>query len=265
MILSIKKWHWSVILAIAIATTVPATAFTQEYVRGGILLDRGQDTRFTDKDCRSESPAALYGCGKGIDGEALGSAGDFSVFPGFEVGVGYMLHPTLRLEAALQYRPDLSFDGSSNFTQSELMARRDVSAELSALSGMLAGYVDIFELLLLQFATPIGPFIGVGAGLSHMEIGETRMDFPGTYTIVPGGNHLNFSWMLTAGVGVSLRGRMTVDIAWRYTDHGAIETSRGEGRVVWRDGSREPLQLDLGETRGHLRSHGLNVSLRYAF
>ena len=218
-----------------------------------------------DKDCRSESPAALYGCGKGIDGEALGSAGDFSVFPGFEVGVGYMLHPTLRLEAALQYRPDLSFDGSSNFTQSELMARRDVSAELSALSGMLAGYVDIFELLLLQFATPIGPFIGVGAGLSHMEIGETRMDFPGLTPLSREAIILTFSWMLTAGVGVSLRGRMTVDIAWRYTDHGAIETSRGEGRVVWRDGSREPLQLDLGETRGHLRSHGLNVSLRYAF
>jgi opacity protein-like surface antigen len=58
---------------------------------------------------------------------------------------------------------------------------------------------------------------------------------------------------------------MTVDVAWRYTDHGAIETSSGEGRVVWRDGSRQPLQLDLGGTRGQLRSHGLNVTLRYTF
>ena len=50
-----------------------------------------------------------------------------------------------------------------------------------------------------------------------------------------------------------------------YTDHGAIETASGEGRVVWRDESREPLQLDLMETKAHLRSHGLSVSLRYAF
>ena len=265
MIPSLKTWLWIVILAIAMGTTVPAPAFAQTYVRGGVLLDQGDETRFTDKDCGSQSPAALYGCGMGIDGEALSSVGDFGAFPGLEVGLGYMLHPSLRLEAAIQYRPDFSFDGNSNFSQSELTARRDVSAELSALSGMVAGYLDIFELLLLQYATPIGPFIGVGAGLSRIEIGETRMDFPATYTVVPGGNHLNLSWMLTAGVGVSLRGRTTIDIAWRYTDHGAIETSSGDGRVVWRDGSREPLPLKLGATRGQLRSHGLSVSLRYAF
>ena len=265
MMPSLKTCLWTAILAIAIGATVPAPAFTQTYVRGGVLIDRGEDTRFTDKDCGSQSPAALYGCGMGIDGEVLSSAGDFGVIPGLEVGLGYILHPTLRVEAAIQYRPNFSFDGNSNFRGLELTERRDVSAELSSLSGMLAAYVDIFELLLLQFATPIGPFIGVGAGLSRIDIEETRMNFPRTSTIVPGGNHLNLSWMLTAGVAISLRGRMTVDVAWRYTDHGAIETSRGEGQVVWRFESREPLQLDLGGTRGHLRSHGLNVSLRYTF
>ena len=265
MMPSFKTCLWTAILAVAIGTTVPAPAFTQTYVRGGVLLDRGEDTRFTDKDCDSQSSAALYGCGMGIDGEALSSAGDFGAIPGLEVGLGYILHPTLRLEAAIQYRPDFSFDGSSNFRGLDLTDRRGVSAELSSLSAMLAAYVDIFELLLLQSATPIGPFVGVGAGLSRIDIGETRMNFPRTSTIVPGGNHVNLSWMLAAGVAISLRGRMAVDIAWRYTDHGAIETARGEGQVVWRDGSREPLQLDLGGTRGHLRSHGLNVSLRYAF
>ena len=241
------------------------SGFAQTYVRGGVLLDRGEDTRFTDRDCDSQSAAPLYGCGMGIDGEALSSVGDFGTIPGLEVGLGYILHPALRLEAAIQYRPDFSFDGSSNFRNLELRDRRGVSAELSAWSSMLAAYVDIFELLLLQYATPIGPFIGVGGGLSLIDIGETRMDFPRTYTIVPGGNHLNLSWMLTAGIGISLRGRMTVDVAWRYTDHGAVETSSGEGRVVWRDGNREPLPLNLGGTRSRLRSHGLNVSLRYTF
>ena len=71
--------------------------------------------------------------------------------------------------------------------------------------------------------------------------------------------------MLTAGVAVSISPRLTLDVGWRRTDLGAIETASGEGRVVWRDGSREPLKLDLTETKGHLRSDGLNVSLRYAF
>ena len=265
MIPSHNAWPWIVIIVIAIGATLPAPGFTLTYVRGGVLLDLGEDTRFKDKDCAPRSRSALYGCDTGIDGEVLSSVGDFGTIPGLEVGLGYILHPSLRLEAAIQYRPDFSFDGSSNFKGLELTDRRDVSAELSALSGMLAAYVDIFELLLLQYSTPIGPFIGVGGGLSHIQIGETRMDFPATYTLVPGGDHVNFSWMLTAGFGILLRGRTTVDVAWRYTDHGAIETPSGEGRVVWRDGNREPRRLDLGGTRGHVRSHGLNISLRYTF
>ncbi|MDE0206555.1 MAG: outer membrane beta-barrel protein [Candidatus Tectomicrobia bacterium] len=265
MIPAPKTWLWTVLLAIAMGAALPAPGFTQTYVRGGVLLDRAQDTRFTDKDCESELPAALYGCGMGVDGKALSSVGDFGSMPGLEVGLGYILHPTLRLEAGIQYRPDFSFEGSSNFSGLELSDRRDVSAELSQLSGMLAAYVDIFELLLLQYVSPVGPFIGVGGGLSVIDIGDTRMDFPQTYTIVPGGSQVNFSWMVTAGIGIHLRGRTAVDIAWRYTDHGAVETPNGDGRVVWRDGSREPLPLNLGGTKGRLRSHGLNISLRYTF
>lgn len=261
----LKTWLWTALLATVIGTILPAPASSQTYVRGGVLLDQGQDTRFTDKDCGSQSPAALYGCGMGIDGEALSSVGDFGLIPGLEAGMGYILHPTLRLEAAIQYRPDISFDGSANFRNLDLTDQRSVSAELSAVSAMLAAYVDIFEFLLLQFATPIGPYIGTGAGLSLIEIGDMRMDFPRTSTIVPGSSHVNLAWMLTAGLGISLPGRMTVDVAWRFTDHGAVETSTGEGRVIWRDGSREPLPLDLGATKGRLRSHGLNVSLRYTF
>ena len=70
--------------------------------------------------------------------------------------------------------------------------------------------------------------------------------------------------MVTAGVATALNERTTLDLAWRYTDLGAVHTGRDEGRVVWRDGSREPLPLDLAATRAKLRSHGLRLSLRYA-
>ena len=71
--------------------------------------------------------------------------------------------------------------------------------------------------------------------------------------------------MLTAGVGAVLGDRTTLDLAWRYTHLGAVHTGQGAGRVEWRDGSREPLPLDLAATRGKLASHGLRLSLRYAF
>ena len=259
-----RTWLWTLLAAVAFGATLPTPAFPQTYVRGGLLLDLGEATRFKDVDCSSQAPAALYGCGTGNDGAPLSSHGDFGTFAGLELGFGYAVKPFLRLEAGMQYRPELSFDGSANFTQLEPDAKRDVAAELSTLSGMLAAYLDIGELLLFHYA-PFGAFLGVGGGLSQIEIGETRMDFDNTSTIVPGGGHLSFSWMLTAGVSVSISPRVMLDVGWRYTDHGAVETASGEGRIVWRDGRREPLKLDLGKTRGELRSHGLNASLRYMF
>ena len=73
--------------------------------------------------------------------------------------------------------------------------------------------------------------------------------------------------MLTAGVSVSISPRMMLDVGWRYMDHGAIETASGEGRIVWRDGSRDAVATAAWTgTRGpHLRSHGLSASMRYTF
>ena len=147
---------WTVLLAVVIGATLPALAFPQTYVRGGALLDWGQDTRFKDGDCSSTTPAALYGCSMGNDGAPLGSRGDFETIAGMEIGLGYAIRPSLRLEAGIQYRPEFSFDGRANFAGGALddpSARQDVSAELSSLSGMLAAYLDIAELLLFPYTS----------------------------------------------------------------------------------------------------------------
>ena len=264
MISSHRASLWTLVLVVVFGAVLPAPAFAQIYVRGGALLDRGDDTRFKDGNCSSTMPAVLYGCGIGNDGAPLSSLGDFGTIAGLEFGLGYAIKPFLRLEAGIQYRPDFTFEGGANFTQLSPGDRRDVTAELSVLSGMTAAYLDIGELLLFHYAS-IGPFIGIGGGLSRIEIGETRMDFPETSTIVPGGDRVSFSWMLTAGLSASLSPRLMLDVGWRYTDHGRIETARGEGRVVKREGGHVLAAFDLIETKGDLRSHGLNVSLRYAF
>ncbi len=56
--------------AIAVATTTTSGAGTAEdfHLRAGIGIDRFEDAAFTDDDCSSESPVAVYGCGRGGDG-----------------------------------------------------------------------------------------------------------------------------------------------------------------------------------------------------
>ena len=132
------------------------------------------------------------------------------------------------------------------------------------MSAMFSAYLDLPELGMPRLG-PFSPFVGGGIGVSRIDTDETHMEFPKTRTIVPGGRRTDFTWMLAAGLAVSTGERTTLEIAWRYTDLGAVETGRGAGRVVWRDGSREPLPLDLAKTQGRLRTHGLSLSLRYAF
>ena len=234
------------------------------YFRAGFELGWPEETRFTDQECDSTDPAALYGCGGGNDKLPRGSKGDFGRTSGFELGIGHFAATSLRLEAFVSYRPNVSFAGRANFLQISTSDRQDVSADLSALSGMLVGYVDLPGLGLPRLGS-LRPFVGAGGGLSRLEIDETRMEFPRTMTIVPGGRRVNLAWMLAAGIAVPLGERAMVEVAWRYTDHGVIETGRGKGRIVWRDGSRAPLELDLAETRARLEGHGLVISLRYPF
>ncbi len=248
--------------AIAAATSIGSAQAGDFYVRAGAGLDFPAGTAFTDLDCSSVSPAALYGCGRGGDGAPLRSIGDFGKVPVIELGLGRAVLPAVRLEAVAEYRPRFAFDGRANFRQTG--GRQSVAADLSSLSAMLAVYVDLTGLG-VPGPGSLRPFVGAGAGVAHNRIGETRMSFPRTTTIVPGARRTGVAWMVTAGLAVPLGGGTALDLAWRYTDLGTVRTVRGAGRVVWRDGSREPLALDLAATRARLAGHGLRVSLRHAF
>ncbi len=262
-----EGWQtWGIVVVVA-ALFLPSGVGAQAkdvYVRAGVGLDWSEGTRFKDKDCTNHTPPAiyaLYGCGIGNDGAPLSTRGDFSAPAGFELGLGHALLPALRIEALFQYRPRFTLTGRANFLQTQ--GRQEVSARLSSLSGMFAAYVDLPQLGLPRLG-PFSPFIGAGAGATYIDIGKTRMKFTRTRTIAPGGHQVNFAWMLTAGVGTSLTDRLTLDIAYRYTDSGAVETDEGIARVVNRAGD-VLVPLTVGRTRAHLSSHGMWLSLRYAF
>ncbi len=262
-----KRWQIHTIFSIAAAISLLSGARAQAndvYVRAGVGLDWSEGTRFKDKDCTNHAPPAiyaLYGCGTGNDGAPLSTHGDFSAPAGFELGLGHAILPALRIEALFQYRPRFTLTGRANFLQTQ--GRQEVSARLSSLSGMFAAYVDLPQLGLPRLG-PFSPFIGGGAGAAYIDIGKTRMQFARTRTIVPGGHHVNFAWMLTAGVGTAITDRLTLELAYRYTDSGAVETDEGIARVVNRDGD-VLVPLTVGRTRAHLSSHGMWLSLRYAF
>ena len=207
------------------------------------------------------SPGALYGCDNGNDGAPLSSLGDFGTNAGIDLGLGYVATRAVRLEAALQHHPRIAFEGRANFNQTT--DRQDVAAKLSATTGMLAAYVDLPALGVPRLG-PFSPFAGAGAGLSRIRINDTRMEFLRTRTIVPGGRWTGLAWMATAGLAVSLGEKVTLDLAWRYTDYGTVETGKATGRIEYRDG-RPPFPLPLARTRADLRGHGFTASLRYAF
>ena len=232
------------------------------YVRAGVGISRAAEVAFTDSDCSSESPAALYGCGRGGDGAPYRSLGAFGTAAALETGIGYAVSSRVRLEALVDYRPGLEFDGVANFL--ELGRQQSVAADISSLSGTVMAYVDMPGPVLPKVGS-LKFFVGAGAGIARNRIGETRMTFPATKTVVPGGIRSGFAWMVAAGVGAALSERSTLELLWRYSDLGEARTGSGQGRVIWHDGRREPLLLDLAETRAKLRSHGLRLSLRYAF
>jgi len=260
-----RKWRIGAALLVVVAGWIfsgPTAQANDFYLRVGGVLEAAEETRFKDQSCSSTTPAALYGCGTGNDGAPKSTLGDFGTMAGFELGVGRLVVPVLRLEAVLQHRPNFSFTGRANFVQTT--DRQTVSADLSSLSGMIAAYVDLPRLGLRKFG-PFSPFVGCGAGVSRVDIGETRMEFPKTATIVPGGQRVGLARMLMAGVGIALTETVTLDLGYRYRNSGTAETGRATGRIVWHDGSREPLELGLAETRATVSGQGFQVSLRYGF
>ena len=232
------------------------------YLRGAVGVDQASEAVFVDRDCASASPAALYGCGRGGDGAGTRSVGDFGASPAVELAFGAAVRSNVRLEAVAEYRPRLEFDGRANFLAPE--RRQSVVADASSMSIWLAANVDVRTLTMPGIGETT-PFIGLGIGAARNRIGETRMSFPRTTTLVPGGRRTNATWMLTAGLSKSLSERTALELAWRYADLGDMHTGRGNGQVVWRDGSREPLPLDLAPTEARLRSHGLRLAVRHTF
>ena len=93
---------------------------------------------------------------------------------------------------------------------------------------------------------------------------ETLMPFPRTATTVPGDKGTEVFWMVTVGTGIPLTQDTTLELAWRYSDFGAVHTGGGEGQMVWQDGGRDPLSLNLATTQPKMKGHTLGLVVRFS-
>ena len=79
------------------------------YFRGGAAHERFSDTVFMDTYCPSGTPAALYGCGTGSDGQPYRSKGSFERFQSIEIGLGLSTLSNIRVEFLLDYQTSAVF------------------------------------------------------------------------------------------------------------------------------------------------------------
>ena len=231
------------------------------YLRGGLAHDSFNDTVFMDAYCPSGTPAALYGCGTGSDDLPYSSKGSFDRFQSFEIGLGLSTLSNMRVEFLVEYQSRAVFNGNANFLNLEL--QQSVTAELSTFSSSFVGYLDFPQMSLLG-KRKLVPYIGVGFGVTRNRIDTTTMTFPVTNTIVPGDSYTSLTWIASLGATMDLSNRTKLDFGLRYTNRCKVRTGRGEGAVIWRNGVRGPLSLDLARTEAKLQGYSLRISIRYS-
>lgn len=255
-------------LSLAVAAGTAVAGEPRPYLRGLAGYDWSRDANFEDTDCSSTAPAALFGCGAGEDGNTLGASGDFGASPLFEVAAGLEVTDYFRIEAALDYRPSLAFEGNANFRSSG--NDQPVSGDVTQWGAM--GFAYLEPLAALGVEAPVRPFVGLGLGFSRNQISRMTYEFPDlrqpAYSITQGGTTTNFAWAATAGLGYDVSDSLTLEIAWRYSDLGDVETDEGD-LYSERYSKRQdrPIQFDIpiGETKANLTTQGVTVSARWRF
>ena len=240
------------------APALPQAPEKGPYLRLGGGLDWPDASALGDGDgCNAKQPPALFGCGAGNDGRSLAARGSFQQTPVLEAGLGYRFSPWLRGEALLSWRPQLDFSGHSNFIGAG--SDQPVSAAAASLAGFGVAYLDLPRLAGVQ------PFLGAGLGVAHNTLRSVTYRFPSigpaASTRTPDGSSSDLAWLLSAGFSVPLSERLSLDVAYRFTDLGSMTSSSGQAKVVRPTRTRS---IAIASTTAELQTQGIQVGLRYA-
>ena len=67
---------------------------------------------------------------------------------------------------------------------------------------------------------------------------------------------------MTAGLSYEVSDSLVLDLAWRYSDFGTVQTDRG---TLFNQFSNRTLEIEIGETEAELTSHAASLSARWRF
>lgn len=258
-----------------IIAAVPASASlldeSHPYVSFNLGANRSEGIRFVDGKDTGE--AVLYGNERTFD------AGRVDTGLAFGFVLGLQTQHNLRAQLEIGAAHGLDYRGGSNYARSG--DPQPSEAGLDTWHFLVAGYYD-FSGWALPSGRKLQPFVGVGLGALDYTLDNYAQRFPAPddptgylrrgpggevpFTALPKGSDRNFSWMLTAGVVLPIRERLTFEFSYRYNDAGEIATDAGNISIVRfrEDGSRREIQVPINETSSDYRFHSLCLTLRFA-
>lgn len=251
---------------LAIATTAAHAAQPGTfYTKAGLGGSFSRDATFADRNCASSSPAALFGCGPGNNGNPLGADGGFGTSVLLEFGGCYQAYQWLRAEILLAYRPDFSFSGNSNFRQINPSYKQRVTGDASSLSGSLSVIFDAASVTGLS-NQKFHPLLLGGIGFSHNRLESMDYHFPTTVTQTPSGSTTELSWHVGAGVAYDYSESISFECIYRYSDLGTLQTDANTMLIKRRsDNAIISDSIVIGTTRADLTTYELLFSVIWYF
>jgi opacity protein-like surface antigen len=235
------------------------------YVRagGGIALSR--NSQFSDLNCSSETPAALFGCSPGNDNRKIGAYGDWGNSAVLDLGVGYRWNEWLRSELSFAYRPGFAFEGTSNFNQISTDFRQTVAADMNSVSGLLIALIEPLPLMRCN-PWPVEPIITAGIGMVRNSIDAMVYSFPSTTTITPDGQHFDFAWTVGAGFSYLLSANINIELLYRYVHLGEVKTD-ADTMIILQNSTHSVINdsIKIGETKADLNSNEVLLSVVWYF
>ena len=179
-----------------------------------------------------------------------------------EVGVGCGSGSRgFRAEAVLGFRGTQKLDGEPLIVQEPLVGTPvptpptpitddPLHVDLQSYTAMVNLYYDLGK-----FGRFV-PYVGVGLGVAYHRLGEVSFTGnPALNNRIEGNNDLAFAWSLMAGTAYQISDRAILDIGYRYSDLGSIESGRADnGGFV-----NPAVRID------DITSHEIKVGLRYHF
>ena len=255
-------------------TALPAaganTLLNAPYLSVGAALARSRDTRFVDG--ADAGHAALYGSRQLFDDGALDDGLRFHLAAGVRL--------PYRLRAQLEFTRARALDWRGNTNYRASGDRQPSEASLDVRQFLIAGFHDL-PVREIAPGRRARPFLGAGLGIADYRLGGYVQRFPepddpqGSLrrgpgdatpsTALPGGSGRNFTWMLTAGIAITVSRNIHLDLSYRYTDAGDIRTDVGDIAILRyrEDGTRREIPVRINETSADYRTHSLLVALRF--